>query len=87
MSKRQYPAAHRAEVEWLDSTIPHAGWMKHADVVDPAYRRSQIRCLSVGLLIANDKHGVVLASAVHGREIAGVIIIPRGQVRKVRRLR
>jgi hypothetical protein len=78
---------HRVEVDWLDSTIPHDGWMKRKDVIAPAYRLDQTLCLSVGLLIADDKHGVVLASSAHGSDIAGVTIIPRGQVRKVRRLR
>ncbi len=85
--KRAQPKAYRVEVDWLDSTIPHAGWMRHREVVDPSYRLRQVRCLSVGLLIADDRHGVVLASSAHGPDIAGVTIIPRGQVKKVRRLR
>lgn len=87
MSRRPHPEAHRVEVEWNDSTIPPGGWLPHADVLAKDYRRRQVRCLSVGLLIADDKHGIALASSVHGRDVAGVTIIPRGQIRKTRRLR
>ena len=87
MSKRPHPEAHRVEVQWDDSTIPAGGWLRHAEVTAKSYRRLHVRCLSVGLLIADDKHGIALASSVHGHDVAGVTIIPRGQVRKVRRLR
>lgn len=87
MSKRRHPKAYRVEVEWNDSTIPHAGWMAHSDVVAPSYRKRMVRCLSVGLVLADDKHGIALASSAHASEVAGVTIIPRGQVTKVRRLR
>ena len=78
--------AWRVEVEWSDSTIPHAGWMRYDSVVDPAYRKAIVRCVSVGILIADDEAGVALAASVHGSEVAGVTIIPRGQILKVRRL-
>lgn len=84
--KRFQPKAYRVEVEWDDSTIPHAGWMRHADVVAPSYRKRQARCLSVGLVLADDKYGIALASSAHASDVAGVTIIPRGQVRRVRRL-
>lgn len=87
MSKRPHPEAHRVEVEWNDSTIPHEGWMRHADVMAPAYRKRMVRCLSVGLLLADDKHGIALASSSHRADVAGVTIIPRGQVVRMRRLR
>lgn len=87
VSKRPHPEAHRVEVEWADSTIPHEGWIRHADVMNPRYRNKMVRCLSVGLLLADDKHGVALASSAHRADVAGVTIIPRGQVLKLRRLR
>lgn len=75
------------EVEWVDSTIPCEGWMRHADVMAPAYRNRVVRCLSVGLLLADDKHGIALASSAHRSDVAGVTIIPRAAVKKMRRLR
>lgn len=87
MSKRPHPEAHRVEVEWNDSTIPHEGWVKHASVVATSYRKRMVRCLSVGLLLADDEHGVALASSAHRGDVAGVTIIPRGQITKMRRLR
>lgn len=83
MKRRPHPEADRVEVEWLDSTH-HSGWRKHAEVLET--RRTDIVCLSVGLLIANDKVGVTLAGSAHGDEIAGTMTIPRGSVKKVRRL-
>jgi hypothetical protein len=84
MSKRRHPEAHRVEVEWVDSSYhtARAGWQAHDEVI--AERRRVVRCLSVGLLIADDKHGVTLASSAHGNDLAGTMSIPRGAITKVR---
>jgi hypothetical protein len=82
---RMHPEAHRVEVEWEDSTLLPDGWMAHREVMQR--RKRAVRCLSVGLLIADDKLGVTLASSAHGNDLAGVTVIPRSQVRRTRRLR
>lgn len=79
-SKKHY----RVEVEWMDSTILPGGWRTIGDALSS---RKAVECNSVGFVLADDKKGVVVASCVHGNEVAGVTIIPRGQVKKVRRLR
>lgn len=86
MSKRRHPEAHRVEVEWVDSSYHSGspGWQSHSEVL--AARRRVVRCLSVGLLIADDKHGVTIASSAHGNELAGTMSIPRGAVTKVRHI-
>lgn len=84
MAKRRHPEAHRVEVEWVDSSH-RSGWQEHRDVLQG--RREAVRCLSVGLLLANDKYGITLASSSHGSEVAGTLIIPKGAIMKVRRLR
>ena len=74
----------RLEVEWEDSVVLHDGWEEVADILK---RRKTTRCLSAGLVLADDDKGVVLASSVHGSEAVGVTIIPRSAVRKRRRLK
>ena len=77
----------RLEVEWEDSTLLHDGWEKIGDIIARRDSRKPTRCLSVGVVLADDNRGVVLAASVHGNEAAGVTIIPRSAVRKRRRLR
>ena len=74
----------RVEVEWEDSTLRHGGWEKVADVLR---ERGMVRVVSCGFLLATDEKGIVLAGGVHGNEAHGVAYIPRGAVRRVRRLR
>jgi hypothetical protein len=74
----------RMEVEWEDSSILREGWQEIGAVLE---RRDAVRCLSAGFVLADDKRGIVLASSVHGSEVAGVTMIPRRSIVKRRRLR
>jgi hypothetical protein len=76
----------RCEVEWEDSSLLAASWMEVSDILS-SEQRSVVRCTSVGLILADDKKGIVLASSVHGSRAAGVTVIPKGQIKKRRRLR
>lgn len=78
------PKCWRVEVTWEDSTMDRGGWrgIRSAKRV-----RGRTACTSVGLLLRNDKRFVIVATTVHGGEVAGVATIPRSAVRKVRRLR
>lgn len=73
----------RLEVDWDDSTYALPGWHPIDEVVGD---RSLTRCVSVGFVLADDKHGIVLAGSVHGNEAAGVMRIPKGAIRHRRRL-
>lgn len=75
---------YRVEVEWEDSTMMHGGW---EDIDDFLKRRKAVRCFSVGLVLVDDDKGVVLAASVHGKQAAGVTIIPRSQIVRSRRLK
>jgi len=44
-------------------------------------------CRTVGFVLRDDKHFLVLAGAVHGHEATGVFVIPTSAIRKRRRLR
>lgn len=79
------PEHDRVEVLWHDSTIPHRGWVRIEEATSKAFR-AIVECVSVGFVLADDKHGMVLAGSVHGTEGAGVVVIPRGQIKQVRRL-
>jgi hypothetical protein len=72
------------EVEWEDSTVWHRGWEPIEDVLN---ERDVVRCLSVGFVLADDKQGIVLGASVHGGEVAGVTMIPKGQIIRRKRLR
>ncbi len=80
---RLHPEASRVEVEWVDSVL-YDGWRERKDVVQS--RRKDVRCVSVGLLLADDKHGITLASSAHGTEVAGAVHIPRAVITRVRRI-
>jgi hypothetical protein len=77
-------AAWRMEVVWEDTTIFDGGWHTLADTLAD---RDVVRCTSVGIVIADDKQGIVLASGVHRHQVAGATVIPRGAIVKQRRLR
>jgi len=77
-------AAWRMEVVWEDATIFDGGW--HT-ITESLANRDVVRCTSVGVVIADDKQGIVLASGVHGHNVAGVSVIPRGAIISTRRLR
>jgi len=75
----------RVEVTWEDSVILDEGaW---TNIVNALSRRGRTRCTTIGILLADDKRGVVVAGSIHGLEAAGIMVIPRGQVLKRRRLR
>mgnify|MGYP006921372573 CR=1 FL=1 len=75
----------RVEVVWDDSTVNNGRWCDIKDVLEPA-NRATTRIHSVGFVLADDETGVVLASGVHGNEATGITHIPRGCVRRVKRL-
>jgi hypothetical protein len=74
----------RVEVEWLDSTILELGWY---DIKDALTKRTVTICTSVGFVLADDDEGVVLAGSVHGKQAAGVVVIPRQSIIHTQRLR
>lgn len=71
-------------VEWSDSS-QHGSWQSASDAV--ADRTKKVRCYSVGILLANDEHGMVVASSAHGTEVSGVMTIPRAAILRAKRLR
>ena len=77
--------ARRLEVVWRDSiTLANSDWFLVSEV---GRRRKRDRCTSVGIVLADDKRGVVLASSVHNSQACGVISIPRRAIVSRRRLR
>lgn len=75
---------YRVEVGWEDSSMLTQSWHNISTALT---RRDVVECTSVGFVLADDDKGLVLAGSIHGNEAAGVVIIPRGQITKVRRLR
>jgi hypothetical protein len=74
----------RIEVEWRDSQISRDGWMSEKTVLKA---RRNDRCRSVGYVLADDKHGIVLAGSLSDRSAACVISIPAGAIVRRRKLR
>ena len=75
--------AWRLEVVWEDTTIFDGGWHTRDETLAA---RKIVRCTSVGIVLADDARGIVLASGVHGHQVAGATVIPRGAIVSVRRL-
>jgi hypothetical protein len=76
--------AWRMEVRWRDAKMDNGGW---EPIRDHMRGRRGEPCCSVGLLLADDKTGITLASSVHGDKAAGVVHIPAGMIVSRRRLR
>ena len=85
MAKRKPRKPWLVEVRWLDSTTVGEGWMNIDHVLSRRHDAPKIR--SVGFVLSDDDHGVVLAAGLHGREVYGSIVIPRGQITSVRRVK
>lgn len=83
----RFKKAWRMEVEWEDSKVSLWGWTPVENIVSPAERRKVTHARSIGFVLADDKHGVVLAASVEGANATGVVYIPRSAIRKRRRLR
>jgi hypothetical protein len=75
----------RVEVWWDDCTLLAPGWTPLARIAE--VRRKAVKCRSVGFVVRDDKHGITLAQNVHANDVAGVVHIPRGQIRKIKRRR
>ncbi len=72
------------EVEWSDASSTH-GWFEPLEARKEA---DPVGCLTVGRLIRNDRKVVAVVQTVaeHGK-VSEVWAIPRGWVKRVRRLR
>lgn len=74
-------SAIRALAVWWEDAFSHDSWTRDVDDIV----KNTCLCLTVGLEIANDEKGIVLAAAVNTAEQrGGVWKIPRGMVRRVR---
>jgi hypothetical protein len=76
----------RLEVVWEDSRV-FLGW--HPASYYRAKKRRAPQMIAVGIVIADDKRGVILATSVNSVTGAaiGVVSIPRSQIVSQRRLR
>jgi hypothetical protein len=74
----------RLEVEWADSQVIGGSWEPVRAILK---RRKDVRCYSVGFVLADDERGIVLAASVNGANATGITVIPAAQVVKRRRLR
>lgn len=71
-------------IEWSDSRLVARGW---TPIEKALAQRGTVKCYSVGIVIANDKKGVVLAATTNEGDVAGVTIIPRHAILRVKKLR
>ncbi len=72
------------EVIWFDCLLFTGGWERHADVMR---QRRQIRQRSVGYILADDRAGILLTGSLsQGGNVFGTLMIPRAQIKRVRRL-
>lgn len=72
-------------VQWEDSVGVEGGWSRLDEAMEG--RRSSTRCYSAGIILADDKKGISIATSVHLRNVNGVMHIPRSAIRKRRRLK
>ena len=73
------------EVTWNDCLLFTGGWESHDAVMR---QRRRIRQRSVGYVLADDKHGIVLAAALsQGGNVFGAHVIPAAQIVSRRKIR
>lgn len=79
MSKRGFDRTLPVvEVVWDDCLLFTGGWESHADVMRQVRR---IRQRSIGYVLRDDKHGIVLTAALsQGGNVFGTHVIPRAQI-------
>jgi hypothetical protein len=76
-------------IEWVDASRLSDGWMDWCAIPDP----HQHRCLTVGFLVAENKHAKILVPTIGDHEhkenshTYGGMMIPRSAIIHERRLR
>ena len=76
-------------IEWVDASRLSNSWMDWADIPDPYPHR----CVTVGFLVAENKHGKILVPTIgdveheDNRHTYGGMLIPRSAIISERRLR
>ena len=68
-------------VEWEDAAV-HAGWQSFEpnQVAPPT-------CYSVGFLLGKTRSAIMLATSIGDGEVGGLLVIPRGCVTAIKRIR
>lgn len=73
------------EIVWTDSQLSTGGWESHSETMRG---RGRIYQRSIGYMLADDKHGVMLAGSLsQGSNVHGVVTIPASQIVKRRKVR
>ena len=84
MNKRFNRKLPLIEVIWDDCLLFTGGWQSHKAVMR---QRRRIRQRSIGYVLADDKHGIMLAGSLsQGGNVFGALMIPASQIVKKRRL-
>ena len=69
-------------VRWFDAMSDDSGWKKLGKVK----RLKPPVITSVGYLARHTKKKVTLVASVHGKDVDGDVVIPRGMVKSIRLL-
>lgn len=73
------------EVVWADCLLFTGGWESHGDVMRQVRK---IKQRSVGYVLRDDKHGIVLTESLsQGGNVFGTVVIPAAQIISRRKLR
>jgi hypothetical protein len=85
MSQRFDKKLPLVEVIWADCLLFTGGWESHPDVMRQVRK---IKQRSVGYILRDDKHGLVLTAALsQGGNVFGTQVIPAAQIISRRKLR
>lgn len=72
------------EITWHDAAMQEKAWTS----APAASRLRPVKVRTVGYVLSRDRHAIIVAGSLNDADQAsGVAVIPRGMVRRIRRLR
>lgn len=78
------------KVEWFDAsglTLESKEWLTKDEAVEVAEKRYNERCISVGIILENNKKYIVIGATNCYGVYSDCLVIPKGMVHKITKLK
>ncbi len=87
MTKKKALHEKPVAVHWIDSAIHSQGWKEKQEFIDVS---RTVSVVTFGFIVRQDRHSVTVAQSVitsEDEDCEGGMTIPRGCIRKIRKLK